>query len=85
MIKLITEEPSQAYEEVRQFEFEQFFQCIYQCGNYCTNRIGKSIKTAKITILIRTTIIFVRMLLHGLGLSQSSILHQNSSSMWILV
>lgn len=47
MMKLITEEPSQAYEAVRQFEFEQFFQCIYQCGNSCTNHISYSIKNGE--------------------------------------
>ena len=47
MMKLINEESPQKYEAVRQFEFEQFFQCIYQCGNYCTNHIGKSIKNGE--------------------------------------
>lgn len=47
MMKLINEESPQEYEAVRQFEFEQLFQCIYQCGNYCTNHIGKSIKNGE--------------------------------------
>ena len=47
MMKLITEEPPREYEAVRQFEFEQFFQCIYQCGNSCTNHISYSIKNGE--------------------------------------